>query len=184
MAMEKSLIVIGVAILIAAAIVVTAILIQNAAKGSDSNAGGPGLSFKKPNTKWLIRVLGLVAVIAIAIWLGPSAYRWLSGLASNPVSEKTMAHVMAPRNDTGWSRAILVPKFTGHFECPAGPNQTCSSYNTDMAKAPFVMQCQKTSRDVFVNWSMESCKGVYAFRLKSKTDQPVRVGYWFERITQ
>lgn len=190
--MEKSLIVIGVAVLIAALIVIVAIFIQNASRGSDSGTGGPGLSFRKPDTKWLMRVLGVVAIIAIVIWFGPPLYHWVTGLkfpvpgnAGRPVSEETMEHIMAPRHDTGWSRAVPIPLRTAHFQCPAeGPEKACSDYNTDMAKAPFLMQCQKTPGGVFENWSMEACKGVHAFRLKSKSDQPVRVGYWFEPISQ
>jgi hypothetical protein len=112
-------------------------------------------------------------------------FEWLEN--RSPHSESTMAHVMAPRHDTGWSRAITDPSghITAFFLCPAaGPEKACSDYNTDMAKTPFRIQCQKASGDAFLDWTPDGCRNIYAFRVSSKTDQPVRVGYWFERITE
>lgn len=193
--MDKSLIIILIASFVSVVIILAAIAIRNSSTGSEigTKAHGPGFSFKRIDAKWLKRALGIVIVVVLLIWLGPAIYRWVTTLdlsqenAGQPVSEETMDHVMAPRHDTGWSRAITDPSgdITAFFLCPAaGPEKACSDYNTDMAKAPFEIQCQKTSGDVFLDWTMDGCRNIYAFRVRSKTDQPVRIGYWFERITK
>lgn len=155
---------------------------QAAAHGSHTkNSGGHASGFA--SFLWAIGFLVLFAgVVALTRHF---TNEWSEN--RSPHSESTMAHVMAPRHDTGWSRAITDPSghITAFYLCPAaGPEKACTDYNTDMAKTPFRIQCQKASGDAFLDWTPDGCRNIYAFRVSSKTDQPVRVGYWFERITE
>lgn len=148
----------------------------------DKKSDGHGSGLLAPFLWALVILLLLAGVVALTRHF---TLDWLEN--RSPHSESTMDHVMAPRHDTGWSRAITDPsgEITAFYLCPAaGPEKACSDYNTDMAKTPFHIQCQKTPGGVFQDWTMEGCRNIHAFRVRSKTNQPVRVGYWFERVTK
>lgn len=78
-----------------------------------------------------------------------------------------------------WSKVITVPTGMNVEFCEADENLSCKSDESGPAKVPFAFKC-RTLRNEMVEWSPELCKHYTGISIRSKSETPVRVAYWFK----